>query len=278
MKSLYDRVSVDIAKLTTKSYSTSFSIGIKLLDKSLRNHIYSIYGFVRVADEIVDSFHGYPQEEMLRDFHQQYHQAIKQGISANPILNAFQEVVRKFGLAQFVEDFLKSMYMDLSKKEYKTNEEYQAYIYGSADVVGLMCLRVFVNGEDRAFEELKDFAMKLGSAFQKINFLRDYQSDKKELGRIYFPNLNFNELNETNKQAIIEDIKQDLNIALVGIRKLPKGAKLGVFTSYNYYKALLHFVELSPVSHLLESRMRINNLKKAYILFKSYLKLKVNAI
>lgn len=239
MKSLFDLASIECSMHITKRYSTSFSLAIKLLSPKIRNSIYAIYGFVRLADEIVDTFEDYPQEELLKKFEDDYYQSLDQKISLNPVLNAFQKVVHQFKLYDLVPAFLDSMRMDLTKKEYHTKEDYEAYIFGSADVVGLMCLKVFVNGDESEYSKLKDSAMKLGSAFQKVNFLRDVKFDYENLGRIYFPGVNFRDLNENKKMEIIQEIKEDFDYALIGIRKLPKEARFGVLTAYKYYWSLL---------------------------------------
>ena len=240
MKKLFDSVSEECSKTVTQSYSTSFSMATKILHPSIRNHIYNIYGFVRFADEIVDSFHQYPKEDLLNRFEEDLYYSINNKISLNPILNAFQKTVNEFFIDhKLISAFLKSMRWDLKKKVYKTKKEYKEYIYGSADAVGLMCLKVFVKGDFKTYEDLKPSAMALGSAFQKVNFLRDLKNDYQELNRTYFPDINFNHFSEHSKQLIIREIEKDFAHALVGIFKLPDEARFGVYTAYKYYSKLL---------------------------------------
>lgn len=278
MKSLYDNTSYKISKLVTNSYSTSFSLGIRLLAPNIRPAIYSIYGFVRYADEIVDTFHSFDQETLLDDFIKEYNKALDKKISLNPILNSFQEIVHKYGLYDLVNDFLDSMKMDLEKKDYNTDQEYKQYIYGSADVVGLMCLLVFVNGDRQRFEELKPNAMALGSAFQKVNFLRDIKNDFENLGRSYFPNVDKFNFNDQKKYDIIDDIEKDFAKAYEGIQKLPFNAKLGVFIAYKYYLSLLNKLKNKDSKQILETRIRISNPHKIWIFFKSLVRHKLNLI
>jgi len=278
MKSLYDNTSYKISKLVTNSYSTSFSLGIRLLAPNIRPAIYSIYGFVRYADEIVDTFHSFDQETLLDDFIKEYNKALDKKISLNPILNSFQEIVHKYGLYDLVNDFLDSMKMDLEKKDYNTDQEYKQYIYGSADVVGLMCLLVFVNGDRQRFEELKPNAMALGSAFQKVNFLRDIKNDFENLGRSYFPNVDKFNFNDQKKYDIIDDIEKDFAMAYEGIQKLPFNAKLGVFIAYKYYLSLLNKLKNKDSKQILETRIRISNPHKIWIFFKSLVRHKLNLI
>jgi phytoene/squalene synthetase len=240
MKAIFDEVSKQCSKAVTKSYSTSFSLATKMLASTIRQDIYNIYGFVRLADEIVDSFHDYDKETLLNDFEFDLERALRDKISLNPILNAFQETYHKYGIEKhLVNSFMESMRMDLHKNKYLTQEEYKAYIYGSADVVGLMCLCVFVKGNKEKYEDLKDAAMSLGSAFQKVNFLRDLKADHENLSRTYFPNTDLNCLDEVSKQLIIDDIEHDFSKSLKGIRELPIEAKFGVFMAYRYYHQLL---------------------------------------
>lgn len=278
MKSLYDNTSYKISKLVTNSYSTSFSLGIRLLAPNIRPAIYSIYGFVRYADEIVDTFHSFDQETLLDDFIKEYNKALDKKISLNPILNSFQEIVHKYGLYDLVNDFLESMKMDLEKKDYNTDQEYKQYIYGSADVVGLMCLLVFVNGDRQRFTELKPNAMALGSAFQKVNFLRDIKNDFENLGRSYFPNVDKFNFNDQKKYDIINDIEKDFEMAYEGIQKLPFNAKLGVFIAYKYYLSLLNKLKNKDSKQILETRIRISNPHKIWIFFKSLVRHKLNLI
>ena len=271
MKALYDQSSYICSKELTKVYSTSFSWCIKLLPPTVRNHIFSIYGFVRLADEIVDSFHGYEQEKMLNNLEGDLAFALKSGLSINPILHSFVQVVHQFGLEEFIQPFLKSMRQDLHKKDYLSHDEYSEYIYGSADVVGLMCLKVFVKGDNENFNALKPFAMKLGSAFQKVNFLRDMKDDHNTLGRTYFPSVSFSTFDLQNKIDIINDIKSDFDTALIGIAKLPRDVRFGVFLAYRYYLALLKKIERSSLKSILTQRIRVPNNEKSLILLQSYL-------
>jgi phytoene/squalene synthetase len=279
MKSLFDTVSRDCSKLVTNSYSTSFSIATKLLAPSIRQDIYNIYGFVRFADEIVDTFHGYNKEVLFKDFQKQMYDAIDQKISLNPILNSFQETVHKYNIdAHLYESFMDSMEKDLYKSNYLTQEEYEAYIYGSADVVGLMCLKVFVKGDHEAYEALKDDAMKLGSAFQKVNFLRDLKADCEDLERSYFPNANLECLDEETKHTIITEIDADFQAGLRGIAKLPVEAKLGVYTAYIYYSKLLQKLKNTPSLEIKNRRIRVPNYQKASLLARSYISCRFNLV
>ncbi|MBT8221940.1 MAG: phytoene/squalene synthase family protein, partial [Eudoraea sp.] len=231
MKAIFDRVSYECSKTVTESYSTSFALATRMLSPSIRSDIYNIYGFVRFADEIVDTFHEFDKAGLFQEFEKDLDNAIEQGISLNPILNSFQHTYHKYGIPKhLVEAFMKSMRMDLTKKDYKTHEEYKEYIYGSADVVGLMCLRVFVKGDDEQYENLKESAMALGSAFQKVNFLRDLKADHEYLNRSYFPDTNLLELDEQSKARIVQEIKEDFALGFEGIVKLPNEAKFGVYT------------------------------------------------
>ena len=240
MKTIFDEVSYICSEKVTKTYSTSFSLATRLLSKNIRKDIYNIYGFVRFADEIVDSFHDYNKNELFEDFSVDLEKALSNKIHLNPILNSFQHTFHKYKIdKELVDSFMKSMRMDLSKKKYNTIEEYKEYIYGSADVVGLMCLKVFVQGNNSIYNKLKFNAMKLGSAFQKVNFLRDLKADKEDLNRTYFPNTKFEKLNELEKNEIIIDIEQDFKKGLEGIKELPLEAKFGVFMAYRYYNQLL---------------------------------------
>ena len=278
MKELFDDVSVGCSKLVTKSYSTSFSLAVKMLAPSIRNAIYSVYGFVRFADEIVDSFHGYNKEKLIVDFEADYYKSYSEGISLNPILNAFQSTVKKYDIDdELVQAFLKSMKLDLHKSEY-TNEEYKEYIYGSADVVGLMCLKVFVKGNQKKYDELKEPAMRLGSAFQKVNFLRDLKDDIELLNRSYFPDVNMVELNKESKQKIIKEIQHDFEVAYKGIMGLPNEAKFGVYTAYRYYKCLLKKLKKTPSNEIMNTRIRVSDPMKINLLARSYVKYKLNMI
>ena len=280
MKQLFDKVSYGCSKLVTKEYSTSFSLATKMLSPKIRADIYNIYGFVRLADEIVDSFHGFDKEKLLNKFENEYYISKKEGISLNPILNSFIHTVNKYEISDvLIQAFLKSMKADLFKTEYKTEQEYNAYIYGSADVVGLMCLKVFVNGDQIKYDELKDAAQRLGSAFQKVNFLRDLKDDLKELNRSYFPNVYIGELNKQSKEAIIKDIEADFDYAFKnGILKLPVEAKFGVYVAYRYYRRLLKKLKDVHHSKIMETRVRISNPMKINLLARSYVKYKLNMI
>ncbi|MEW4924821.1 phytoene/squalene synthase family protein [Algibacter sp. 2305UL17-15] len=279
MKALFDTVSYNCSKVVTKTYSTSFSLATKMLSNSIRMHIYNIYGFVRFADEIVDSFHDYNKEELFESFELDLEKALIHKISLNPILNAFQHTYHKYGIDKsLVDSFMKSMRLDLHKTMYLTEEEYKDYIYGSADVVGLMCLKVFVNGDQEKYDELKETAMSLGSAFQKVNFLRDIKEDFNELNRSYFPNVDLNNLDETSKQNIIDDIESDFEKGLSGIKKLPIEAKFGVFMAYRYYSQLLKKLKKTPALKIKDARIRVSNPKKIELLMRSYVKYQLNLI
>ncbi len=279
MKSIFDSVSKQCSKTVTQNYSTSFSMATKLLANSIRQDIYNIYGFVRFADEIVDSFHDYNKEDLFNKFEYDLELALDYKISLNPILNAFQHTFHKYGLNKdHVDAFLKSMRMDLTKTEYLTTEEYQEYIYGSADVVGLMCLMVFVKGDETRFEELKDSAMALGSAFQKVNFLRDLKADHDNLNRTYFPNTDLKNLDEHAKQEIIDDIESDFALGIQGIKKLPMEARFGVFMAYRYYRQLLKKLKRTPALEIKNARIRVPNYKKVELLTRSYVKYQLNLL
>lgn len=279
-KQLFDQVSYDCSKHVTKSYSTSFSMATKMLSENIRSEIYNIYGFVRFADEIVDSFHDYNKEELLDQFEKDYYTGLEQGISLNPILNSFIHTVKRCNITDdLVSAFLKSMRADLSEIQYTTDQEYKDYIYGSADVVGLMCLKVFVKGDEKRYQELKEPAMRLGSAFQKVNFLRDLKDDFQELNRSYFPNVNFGNLDAAAKKTIIDDIEADFDFAYQnGILKLPVEAKFGVFMAYRYYRRLLKKLKKVPSEKIMDTRIRISNPMKINLLARSYVKYKLNLI
>ena len=279
MKAIFDSVSRLCSKEVTKSYSTSFSSATKLLSPKIRQDIYNIYGFVRFADEIVDSFHDYDKEVLFNDFEKQMYDAIENKISLNPILNAFQETVHKYQIpAHLYESFMSSMRKDLHKSTYKTVEEYEQYIYGSADVVGLMCLKVFVNGNSEMYDKLKEDAKRLGSAFQKVNFLRDLKADHDDLNRTYFPNVNLMELDEASKMRIINEIEADFKAGLRGIVQLPAEAKLGVYTAYVYYSKLLHKLKKTPSLQIKSKRIRVNDYQKVGLLAQSYLSCRLNLV
>jgi phytoene synthase len=279
MKELFDVSSFKASKMVTKLYSTSFSLATWLLSPRIRKPIYGIYGFVRYADEIVDSFEGYPQEELLNEFVNEYHLAKERGISLNPIINSFIHVVKQYNIEDdLVEPFLESMRMDLSKKDYNSYEDYKKYIYGSADVVGLMCLKVFVDGDQQKYEDLKPMAMSLGSAFQKVNFLRDLKDDAERLDRSYFPNVDFKNLSVREKNEIIEDINNDFKIAYDGIKRLPLDSRLGVYTAYRYYLKLLNKLQATRASEIISSRIRVSNSMKILIMSKSFVRYKLNIL
>lgn len=278
MKALYDQVALRCSKLTTRAYSTSFSLGILCLRKELRNPIYSIYGFVRFADEIVDTFHDYNKRELLERFKAETYKALEDGISLNPILHSFQETVKQYNIDRSSIDlFLRSMEMDLELKSYD-NDGLKQYILGSAEVVGLMCLRVFVKGNDELYHQLKPYAMSLGSAFQKINFLRDLQADYIHMGRSYFPDLDLDQFNEEKKKQIEESIRHDFDEGLKGIKLLPRSSRFGVYVAYVYYLALFNKIKNTPCERVLESRIRIRNRHKATLLAYSYVKHQLNLI
>lgn len=279
MKQLFDDVSFKCSLLVTKSYSTSFSLAVKMLSPNIRDAIYAIYGFVRFADEIVDSFHDFNKEELITDFEIEYYKSQKSGISLNPILNSFQHTVRKYNIDDaLIQAFLKSMKMDLIKSEYSTVEEYNEYIYGSADVVGLMCLKVFVNGDDQVYNELKDEAMRLGSAFQKVNFLRDLKDDNLVLNRNYFPGVDLKSFDEKSKAMIISEIEEDFRVAYEGIVKLPVDAKFGVYTAYIYYQKLLNKLEKTPCHKIGTTRIRVSNYTKARLFANSFVSYKLKLV
>lgn len=276
MKPLFDNISRKSSKMVTKAYSTSFSMGIKFLAKRFQEPIYGVYGFVRLADEIVDSFHDFDKRQLLAEFKADTYKAIEQKISLNPILNSFQEVVNKYQIDPWtIETFLKSMEMDLDKNTYDQNG-YEEYILGSAEVVGLMCLSVFTEGNKTMYEELKPYAMKLGSAFQKINFLRDFKADA--LGRLYFPQLRTQAFDQITKEEIEKDILKDFKMGFEGIKKLPKDARFGVYVAYIYYSQLLAKIMDMPASVIMEERVRISDKRKYALFFGSYFRHSFNLL
>lgn len=275
---LYNDVSQLLSKRLTKKYSTSFSLGIRMIDKDYRWAIYSIYGLVRVADEIVDTFHDQNKAQLLQEFRDETHKAIDQKLSINPILHSFQEAARKFNIGpELIDPFFDSMAMDLDLTSYD-NSGYEEYIYGSAEVVGLMCLKVFCNGDQDAYDHLKAPARSLGSAFQKVNFLRDIKSDFEERGRTYFPQVDFNNFDEQDKNLVVEDIKNDFNAALLGIIDLPINCRFGVYTAYRYYVKLLERIAKEPVVKIKTARVRVPDSEKLGLLLKSYLRFKAGAL
>lgn len=278
MKKIYDQLANDFSAAVTKRYSTSFSLGILFLNKSLRQPIYSIYGFVRLADEIVDSFHGYDKRKLLQKLRKDTFDAISDRISVNPILHAFQEVVHQYHIDHaWIDSFLISMEMDLDKKDY-SQAEYEKYIFGSAEAVGLMCLHVFTEGNRALFERLKEPAMKLGAAFQKVNFLRDAQADNKELGRTYFPGVNLDHFTLHDKRKIEQDIRSDFDEALQGILNLPHSSRRGVFLAYYYYLMLFNKIKKTPPQYILSKRIRIPNYEKVFLMLQSNLALKIHLL
>ncbi|MDG1526099.1 MAG: phytoene/squalene synthase family protein [Schleiferiaceae bacterium] len=278
MKALFDSVSIRASRMITKAYSTSFSLGILGLDKKYHDPIYAIYGFVRFADEIVDSFEGYPQKELLERFWKDTYLALDEKISLNPVLNSFQQVVNTFEIDRgLIETFLKSMEMDLYKNDYD-EEGYKAYILGSAEVVGLMCLKVFVDGSEERYQTLKKPAMQLGSAFQKINFLRDLHADYKKLGRTYFPGVDLNTFDETVKTEIEADIDIDFRAGYEGIKQLPKGARFGVYIAYVYYYSLFKKIKKTHCDIILSQRVRISNKRKYGLFLSSFVRHTINWI
>lgn len=279
MKSLFDDVSRQCSRTVTNKYSTSFSLASKMLGPSIQQDIHNIYGFVRFADEIVDTFHDYNKRELLDNFENELHKAIENKISLNPILNSFQETVHKYDITpDMYGAFIHSMRLDLDKSVYLTDEEYRNYIYGSADVVGLMSLKVFVKGDKQKYDDLKDDAMRLGSAFQKVNFLRDLKADLEMLERSYFPNTNLHDLNEEDKARLIAEIQDDFDAGLRGIKRLPIEAKLGVYTAYTYYRRLLSRLEKTPSREIRKRRIRVPNYEKIGLLAKGYVTYRLNLI
>lgn len=275
MKKLYDELSYEISKATTQKYSTSFSLGILALKPKIRPAVYAIYGYVRLADEIVDSFHGYDKFTLLQRFKKQTYQALEEGISLNPILQSFQETVNNYNIdQQLIDQFLKSMEMDLQPIEYNS-EKYKEYILGSAKVVGLMCLQIFVEGNKENYEALKPFAMKLGSAFQKVNFLRDLKDDYQILGRSYFPNVDMTIFNNEIKGFIEKEIEVEFKEALSGIKNLPASSKFGVYLAYKYYLSLFKKIKRTSAQQILNERVRIHNGHKMSLMMSSYLQYKM---
>lgn len=275
MKRIFDDLSFEVSKKTTKAYSTSFSLGILALKPSIRSAIYAIYGYVRLADEIVDSFEGYDKKKLLQRLIVETSSAIEDGISINPILNSFCETVRRYRIPNdLINHFLHSMEMDLVKLEYNS-DLYDEYIYGSAEVVGLMCLHVFTEGNKEKYDTLKPYAMKLGSAFQKVNFLRDMKDDYSILGRSYFPEVNFSDFSNEAKCKIEQEIEKEFSIALQGIKKLPASSMFGVYLAYKYYLTLFQRIKKCSSSQIMQSRIRIPNSHKAFVALKSYVRYKI---
>ncbi len=278
MKTLFDKISDKTSKMVTTHYSTSFSMGIFFLDRQLHKHIYSIYGFVRFADEVVDTFHDYDKKWLLQNFKEQAYDAIERGISLNPVLNSFQTTVNEFNIDHsLIDTFLKSMEMDIDPSEYD-DSRYDEYILGSAEVVGLMCLKVFCYGDQQQYEALSHEAMKLGSAFQKINFLRDLNADYYQLGRVYFPGVDIRDFNDHVKAEIEADIEKDFRTGYEGILKLPKKARFGVYIAYVYYYALFQKIKATPAHAILKKRVRIPNSNKYGLLLSSYFRHSFNLL
>jgi len=279
MKSIFDKVSEDSSKIVIKRYSTSFYFSSSLLSKSIRQDIFNIYGFVRLADEIVDTFHEFPKKELLNEFEEELWRSIENKISLNPILNSFQNTVNRYSIPKdLIRSFLDSMKMDLEKKEYNSVEEYKKYIYGSADVVGLMCLKVFVKGSEALYSDLSDYAISLGSAFQKVNFLRDLKDDSNILKRVYFPNVNMDDFNEESKKEIINEIELDFKNAIKGIARLPKNSRFAVYIAYRYYNKLLKKLKRTSSENIVKKRVRIHNFQKFTVIARSYVKYQLNLI
>ncbi len=278
MKALFDDVSNETSKIITKKYSTSFSLGIKLLDKNLHAPIYNIYGFVCLADEIVDSFHSFDKQVLLKKFREETVDAIRDGISLNPVLNSFQHTVSEYSIEwELIDKFLMSMEMDLDQKSHN-DLSYDQYIFGSAEAVGLMCLRVFTNNDTQLFDKLKPYAQKLGAAFQKVNFLRDINADFAVLGRTYFPGVDFNSFSERDKQNIQNDIENDFREALIGIKLLPQSSRLGVYLAYYYYLKLFSKIKNTSHTKITHARIRIPNALKMVMMCKSIVRYNFNLL
>ncbi len=275
MKKLFDELSFRVSKETTKKYSTSFSLGILALSSDIRPAVYAVYGYVRLADEIVDSFHGYDKNILMNRLREQTTQAIDEKISLNPILNSFQQTVNDYQIDwELIDTFLKSMEMDLEKIDYNS-DLYKEYILGSAEVVGLMCLQIFVKGNKDEYERLKPFAMQLGSAFQKVNFLRDLKDDYLVLGRTYFPNVDMDDFNCTVKKQIETEIETEFAEALKGIKMLPSSSRFGVYLAYTYYVSLFRKIQRTPAKKIVNQRIRIHNGKKISLMMSSYLQFRM---
>ena len=274
MKRLFEELSYEVSKKTTQKYSTSFSVGILALAPTIRRAIYAIYGYVRLADEIVDSFHGYDKKKLLNRFKTETDIALKEGIALNPILQSFQEVVHRYDIDKaLIQQFLHSMEMDLHQLEYNSSL-YKDYIHGSAEVVGLMCLQVFTEGNRDKYLELRPYAMKLGSAFQKVNFLRDLKDDYHTLGRTYFPSIDMRSFDNNTKIQIEHEIHKEFEEALIGIKQLPASSMFGVYLAYKYYLSLFYKIRKKSSSEILSCRIRIPNTQKALVAFMSYLRYK----
>ena len=278
MKALFDKISAQCSKDVTKTYSTSFSLGIYFLNKKFHKSIYGIYGFVRLADEIVDSFHDYNKPQLMERLRNDTVQAIDEKISLNPILNQFQEAVHTYSIEwELIDTFIKSMEMDLNQKEHN-EDSYKTYILGSAEVVGLMCLRVFAEGDHALYNKLKPYAMSLGSAFQKVNFLRDLKADFTLLGRTYFPGIDFKQFSPIEKIRIQNEIEAEFDHALTGIKMLPSSSRGGVYLAYYYYKKLFLKIKKTPAEKVMNSRIRIPNLNKFGLMFNSLVRNQINLL
>jgi phytoene synthase len=278
MMNLYDETCFECSKLITNKYSTSFSLGIKAFDKEFRYPIYAVYGFVRCADEIVDTFHEHDKLQLISDFRKETFKAIEEQISLNPVIHAFQQVVNRYRIDhELVDAFLRSMEMDVDKKAYD-DACYKMYIYGSAESIGLMCLRVFTNNDDAQYQFLLPKARSLGAAFQKVNFLRDVKADYVERGRTYFPNIDFNNFTEQDKRSIEADIQKDFDDAFEGVKKLPRGTRLGVYIAYIYYLKLFKKISYTPANVILQKRIRISDTRKMGLYVKAVLQQKLNVI
>jgi 15-cis-phytoene synthase len=277
-RTLYDQTTLECSKIITQRYSTSFALGIKTLAKKYHAPIYAIYGFVRYADEIVDTFHDHDKKQLLNEFKADTYKAITTRISLNPVLHAFQMIVNQYDIERdLIDAFLKSMEMDLDFRTYN-DSKYNEYIYGSAEVVGLMCLKVFCENDPVQYEALKPAACKLGAAFQKVNFLRDIKSDFEERGRVYFPGIDYHTFNEQAKQEIEEDIQKDFDEGLTGIKRLPAGAKMGVMVAYLYYQKLFDKIKTVPPAIITQQRIRIPNSKKISLLISTYFGMKMGIV
>jgi 15-cis-phytoene synthase len=275
---LYDEACLECSKVITLKYSTSFSRGIGAFHKKYRHPIYAIYGFVRCADEIVDTFHDKDKQQLITGFRQETFRAIEQGISTNPIIHSFQLAANQYHIDnELIDIFLASMETDLGRNIHD-NASYKDYIFGSAEVVGLMCLKVFCDGDEQLYNRLQPYARSLGAAFQKVNFLRDMRADLEERGRIYFPGINFDHFTETDKQQIAQDVEKDFADGLKGIKLLPKGTRLGVYIAYSYYLQLFKKISHTPVSTLLQQRVRVSDARKLSLYCKAVMQQKFNFI
>ena len=275
---LFTETSRACSKLITQRYSTSFTLGIRTLDVRFHLPVYAVYGFVRWADEIVDTFHGHNKAALFQDFKRQTYEALEIGLSLNPVLHAFQDVVHQYGIdREFIDAFLYSMEMDLDDHAYNQSL-YEKYIYGSAEVVGLMCLRIFCEGDTAMFDRLREPARRLGSAFQKVNFLRDIRSDYEERGRVYFPGVQYERFTDEVKAQIEADIRADFDAAYAGIVQLPRAARLGVYLAYVYYLKLFHKIRQLPAARILGERVRVPDNTKLLLLMGSYFRYRLRAI